>query len=86
MPTTSIQDNGGEKGDIIATLNYITPTSKVNRRYVAPNAEINTGVYEAKTVIIKDARKGTDQFTLDTSGFTLVNNKTKVPNGAVIEG
>jgi hypothetical protein len=63
-----------------ASLNYVTQKSKVNRRYVAPNAELNTGVYEAKSVNIDDARAERHRYTLETSGFTLVDHKTKVSN------
>jgi hypothetical protein len=41
-------------------------------------AEVNTGIYEDKTVIIKDARPNREQFTLDTGGFVLLDHTSKV--------
>jgi hypothetical protein len=70
-----------------ATLNFISPTSKFNRRYFAPGAEVNTGVYEEHTVTINDARNKRDEFTLDTAGFTLVNHTSSVrPSCCLIVG
>jgi hypothetical protein len=63
--------------DVSATLKFITPTSKFNRRYVAPGQEVNTGVYEDKKVEIKDGRTERAELSLDTSGFTLFNHKSK---------
>jgi hypothetical protein len=64
--------------DVEATLSFITPTSRFNRRYVAPGEEINTGVYEDKKVIIQDARPNRDKFKLDTNGFSLLEHQSKV--------
>jgi hypothetical protein len=64
--------------DVEATLSFITPTSKFNRRYVAPGEEINTGVYEDKKVIIQDARPNKDKYKLDTNGFSLLQHRSKV--------
>jgi len=64
--------------DVVAKLSYITPTSKFNRRYVAPGAEVNTGVYEDKDVLIRDARPLRQEITLEKNGFTLIDYITKV--------
>ena len=64
--------------DVRTKLSYITPTSKFNRRYVAPGAEVNTGVYEDKDILIKDGRPEREKFTLDTSGFTLIDHSSQV--------
>jgi hypothetical protein len=66
------------KRDVEATLSFITPTSKFNRRYVAPGEEINTGVYEDKKVIIQDARPNKERFNLDPNGFTLLEHHSEV--------
>jgi hypothetical protein len=63
--------------DVRATLTFITPTSKFNRRYVAPGEEINTGVYEDKKVVIKDARPTQKECTLDTTGFELIDHPSQ---------
>lgn len=65
--------------DVPATLSFIRPDSKLNRRYIAPMAEINTGLYEDKTVVIRDARPDREKFTLDTGGFVLLDHTSKVP-------
>jgi hypothetical protein len=64
--------------DVSAILSFITPTSKFNRRYVAPGHEVNTGVYEDKNVVIQDGRQERAKFSLDTNGFALVDHKSKV--------
>jgi hypothetical protein len=61
-----------------ASLSFITPTSKFNRRYVAPGEEINTGIYEDKTVVIRDARPEKEKLTLEKNGFKLIDHKSKV--------
>jgi hypothetical protein len=61
-----------------ATLSFITPTSKFNRRYVAPGEEINTGIYEDKKVVIRDARPERERLTLEKNGFKLIDHKSKV--------
>ena len=65
--------------DVPATLSFIRSDSKLNRRYIAPMAEINTGLYEDKTVVIRDARPDREKFTLDTGGFVLLDHTSKVP-------
>jgi hypothetical protein len=61
-----------------ATLSFITPTSKFNRRYVAPGEEINTGIYEDKKVVIRDARPEQGRLTLEKNGFKLIDHESKV--------
>jgi hypothetical protein len=65
--------------DVTATLQFITPTSKLNRRYMCPKEEVNTGIYEGKKVIIRDARHEREDFNLDNSGFQLVDHTSNVP-------
>jgi len=64
--------------DVPTTLNFISPTSHFNRRYIAPSAEVNTGVYEEHKVVIKDARPNRSSFTFDTGGFVLADHKSNV--------
>jgi len=64
--------------DVVTKLTFITPTSKFNRRYVAPGEEVNTGVYEDRDVIVRDARAKTGEMTLDKNGFILIDHKSKV--------
>ena len=39
-----------------ATVDYLVPGSRINRRYVAPGAELNTGRYAPHTVFIRNGR------------------------------
>jgi hypothetical protein len=63
---------------IEAQINYLVPGSTVNRRFVAPGAEVNTGIYKAYTVMIRDGRTVKDRFTLDTHGFVLAEHASRV--------
>ena len=63
---------------VSALMNFIDPSSRFNRRYVAPNEEINTGIYEEKLVTVNDAGPERSTFTLDTSGFALLYHESKV--------
>ncbi|MGH8245128.1 MAG: hypothetical protein ACREUU_01705, partial [Gammaproteobacteria bacterium] len=49
-----------------ARINYLAPGSFINRRFVAPGVEVNTGTYEPYAVKISDARPIKGRFTLDT--------------------
>ena len=61
-----------------AELFYLVPGSRVNRRFVAPGAEINTGHYQPHRVKIRNARASPDRFTLDTHGFRLARYPSAV--------
>ena len=63
---------------IEASINYLVPGSFINRRFVAPGEEVNTGTYQAYTVRIRDGRTVRDQFTLDTHGFTLAKHQSSI--------
>lgn len=59
-------------------INYLAPGSFVNRRFVAPAREVNTGRYRPYDVTVHDARPNAGDFTLDSHGFTLLNSPTAV--------
>ena len=61
-----------------ATMDYIRPDSKMNRRYMSAGKEVSTGRYEARKVLVHDARPETDKFTLETTGFQLIKHESKV--------
>ena len=65
-------------------LSFIRSDSDFNRRYIAPSAEINTGVYEDHAVEIEDARPNRESFTLDTAGFVLVDHKSEVYTTSIL--
>lgn len=63
---------------VSATLNYVAPESSRNRLYVAPGAHLTTTRYAPRTVTIADGRPFLGGFSLDTSGFTLLNHRSEV--------
>jgi len=67
-----------EPHDVDSTMQFIRPDSTINRRYIVPGKEVNTGKYEVKQVHIKDARPKQDEYTLDKNGFQIFNHKTSV--------
>ncbi len=70
-------DQNGEAG-VRAALHYLAPGSRVNRRFVGPGVELNTGTYETHQVLIRDARTRGAPFDLDTHGFTLAGHESAV--------
>ncbi|MDH4110054.1 MAG: hypothetical protein OEW35_17340 [Gammaproteobacteria bacterium] len=61
-----------------AHISYLAPGSFVNRRFVAPGREVNTGSYETHRVRIRDGRSIRDHFTLDTHGFVVTDHRSAV--------
>lgn len=59
-------------------IDYLIPTSRINRRFWAPGAELNTGVYQPYPVVIRNARLAPAPFTLDRNGFCLARHETRV--------
>lgn len=58
-------------------IQYLRPTSLINRRFWAPGAEYNTGEYGPYPVTIRNARLH-GPFTLDEHGFALAKHDTKI--------
>lgn len=67
-----------EVRSVPAEITYVEPGSRVNRRFVAPGVECNSGKYRAHPVAIRDGRPIKDQFTLDVHGFTLARRPSAV--------
>jgi hypothetical protein len=61
-------------------INYLAPGSFINRRFVAPAQEVNTGEYRPYSVTVNDGRPNRTDFTLDSHGFTLLNHRSAVKN------
>ncbi len=61
-----------------AAINYVAPGSFINRRFVAPGIEHNTGTYEAHRVGIRDGRPIAGRFSLDVQGFVLAEQRSRV--------
>src|SRR5262249_56296864 len=63
--------------EVRSMIDYLVPTSRINRRFWAPGRELNTGVYAAYPVTIHNARLALP-FTLDEHGFCLVRHHTAI--------
>ena len=63
--------------EVQTTIDYLVPTSRINRRFWAPGREFNTGVYAPYPVTIRNARLA-GPFTLDHHGFCLGQHRTRI--------
>ena len=61
-----------------AAISYVTRDSLINRRFVAPGAERNTGQYRTHPVAIRDGRALKDHFSLDVHGFVVAERPSSV--------
>ena len=61
-----------------ATIDYLIASSRINRRYVAPGAELNTGRYAPHTVLIRNGRSVQGALGLDAQGFVLATQPSLV--------
>jgi len=74
----NITDAASGVRTIEAQINYLLPGSIVNRRFVAPGEEVNTGTYEPYRVTIRDGRTIKGCFSLDEHGFVLADHKSRI--------
>lgn len=63
---------------VAAQVNYLVPGEVVNRRFVAPGKEVNTGTYRPYPVRIADGRSIHERFTLAEHGFMLARRPSAV--------
>jgi hypothetical protein len=63
--------------EIRSTIDYLVPTSRINRRFWAPGKEYNTGIYAPHEVTIRNARLA-GPFTLDSHGFCIGHDPTDI--------
>jgi len=70
--------HAGEASGVEAELFYLAADSRINRRYVAPGAELNTGHYEPHRVFIRNGRLVQSEFSLDTHGFVLAQHRSAI--------
>ena len=63
---------------IAADITYLAPGSYINRRFVAPAREVNTGEYRSYPVTIRDARSIPSAFTRTSHGFELHRHHSAV--------
>ena len=69
-----------EAPSVEALITYLAPGSFINRRFVAPGREVNTGEYLPYPVMIHDARPRASDFTLASHGFMLTRQASSVGN------
>ena len=65
---------------VATEITYLAPGSFINRRFVAPGREVNTGEYLPYPVTIRDARPRQAAFTLASHGFELLQHRSAVRN------
>ena len=63
---------------IETTIDYLIPTSRINRRFWAPGKEFNTGIYQPYPVTIRNARLAAAPPALDTHGFCLARMPSRI--------
>ena len=63
--------------EVHSLIDYLVPTSRINRRFWAPGKEFNTGIYAPYPVTIRNARLA-GPFTLDAHGFCLGRHHTDI--------
>jgi hypothetical protein len=83
MQPSPMQDNpacGPRADGVEATVDYLVPSSRINRRYVAPGAELNTGRYAPSRVFIRNGRPVRGALGLDKQGFVLAEHPSLVAN------
>lgn len=76
--TTPSDTAAGRPSDVESVVYYILPTSRFNRRYVSPTAQINLSEYAPREVLVRNARRLGDAPTLDRLGFTLHPHATRI--------
>jgi len=59
-------------------INFLAEGSFINRRFVGPGIEVNTGEYRPHEVAVRDARPIRAHFTLDSHGFVLLDHCSAV--------
>ena len=63
---------------VLATVEYVSPSSRSNLRYVGDGREVNTGVFEPHQVFMHNARRSPAPMTLATCGFELARHDSAV--------
>ena len=63
--------------ELSSAIDYLVPSSRINRRFWAPGKEYNTGIYAPYPVVIRNARMS-GPFTLDEHGFCLGHHRSEI--------
>jgi hypothetical protein len=74
----NVVDDEAVAAGVEADLHYLVPGSLINRRYVAPGAEINTGQYAPQRVKIRNARPFENRLGFHSHGFVLARHVSQI--------
>ncbi|TVY13097.1 hypothetical protein LARI1_G008738 [Lachnellula arida] len=64
--------------DAKAAMKYLRRDTKMCRRYLAPGKAMNTAEFEWKDVVVRDGRQHRDKYSLEKTGFCLVDDTSQV--------
>ncbi|TVY88155.1 hypothetical protein LAWI1_G003541 [Lachnellula willkommii] len=64
--------------DAKAAMKYLKRDTKMCRRYLAPGKAMNTAEFEWKDVVVRDGRQHRDTYSLEKTGFCLVDDPSQV--------
>jgi hypothetical protein len=59
-----------------ASVAYLRPDSRINRRYVSPAGQLNLSEYTSHSVFVRNARPLVDHITFESHGFMLTRFRT----------
>src|SRR4029077_16347643 len=63
--------------EVHSLIDYLVPTSRINRRFWSPGKEYNTGSYASYPVTIRNARTARP-LSLDDHGFCLGHHRSEI--------
>ena len=71
--------------EVHTQIDYLLPSSRINRRFWAPGKEYNTGLYASYPVTVRNARLA-GPFTLHEHGFCIGQHHTHISDWAANYG
>lgn len=80
-----MMDTASTGHDTRTKMQYLDPKSTLMRRYLAPGAAFNTADFVWTDVDVRDARPTREDFTLEGTGFCLVDHVSKVSDWDDVE-
>jgi hypothetical protein len=76
--TNARESPGEDVAGVETEVQYILPTSRINRRYVSREGQINISEYRSMRIFVRDARPMAERITFDSHGFTLERHSSAV--------
>ena len=75
------RDSANDTGTgVESDVQYILPTSRINRRYVSHEGQINISEYKSMPIFVRDARPMADSISFESHGFSLRRHSSAVTN------